>query len=67
MIEIHQLKLRLSNAYVVVGQRPILVDTGTVEDGQAIRTALAKLRIELSETGVDRAYAHSLRPYGQHS
>lgn len=49
MLKIHQLKLRLSNAYVIVGRRPILVDTGTAKDGQAIRTGLAKLRIELSE------------------
>jgi flavorubredoxin len=33
---IHHLRLRVSNAYLVVGDRPILVDTGSRGDASRI-------------------------------
>ncbi len=36
-LTIHPLKLRFSNAYLVLGDRPILVDTGSPGEAEQIR------------------------------
>jgi glyoxylase-like metal-dependent hydrolase (beta-lactamase superfamily II) len=39
---IHQLRLSISNAFLIQGDRAILVDTGSPKDGGKILAALAK-------------------------
>ncbi len=48
-LTIHPLKLRLSNAYLVLGERPLLVDTGSPGEVDAIRLKLRKHQIEFSD------------------
>ena len=42
MATVVQMRLSLSNAFLIRGDRPILVDTGSPKDGDAILRALAK-------------------------
>ena len=46
---IHRFKLRLSNAYLIVGTRPVLVDTGAPGDFETIKLNLKKLGFDLSD------------------
>jgi hydroxyacylglutathione hydrolase len=46
---IHQLKLRISNAYLVVGTKAILVDTGCPGDACRIVRALERRRVDLRD------------------
>lgn len=39
---VHPLRLRYSNAYLVVGERPILIDTGSRGDAAALKAGCAK-------------------------
>ncbi len=48
-MKIHLIKLRVSNAYLLVGVRPILVDTGAPHDTAAIRAALQANHVDLSQ------------------
>ncbi len=43
------IQLRLSNAFLVIGDRPILIDTGSPGEMDAIAAALAEQRIHLRE------------------
>ena len=43
------IKLRLSNAYLVMGDQPILIDTGSPGETDAIAAALAEKRIHMRE------------------
>ncbi len=58
--EIHQLKLRLSNAYLILGEKPILVDTGSPGDTEAIRSKLKALDIRFSDLAmIVHTHVHS--------
>lgn len=46
---IHQLKLRTSNAYLVVGSKPILIDTGGPGEANRIARAAERRRIALRD------------------
>ncbi len=46
---IHQLKLRFSNAFLVTGARPILVDTGCPGEANRIERALQRQRVGLRD------------------
>ena len=48
-MQIYQLKLRLSNAYLIRGTKPILVDTGTIGELETIRRKLRVLEVEFSD------------------
>lgn len=48
-MQIHQLKLRLSNAYLIRGTKPILVDTGTTGELETIRRKLRALNVEFAD------------------
>jgi len=41
MTSVVQIRLPLSNAFLIQGDRPILIDTGTPKDGDRILAALA--------------------------
>ena len=50
MTAVHQLRLRFSNAYLLVGdQRAVLIDTGSRGDAGAIRTACAAAGVEIRD------------------
>lgn len=49
MTVIHKIKLKISNCYLVEGDKKILVDTGSPDEGQTIISELKKLGIELSD------------------
>lgn len=46
MTQIKTLKLRLSNAHLLQGERPVLVDSGAPGDGRKIAAALRRLGVE---------------------
>lgn len=53
MTAIHPIRLRFSNAYVLIGERrPILVDTGSRGDAQRIEAACAALGVKVSDFGL---------------
>ena len=49
MTVIHSLRLRFSNAYLVIGSRPILVDTGSHGDMERIEAGLAAAGIDVGD------------------
>ncbi len=49
ILEIRQIKLRLSNAYLILGDRPVLVDTGSPNETEAIRVQLRRSNVEFSD------------------
>ena len=56
---IHQLKLRLSNAYLVVGTKAILVDTGSPGEADRIVRALQRRRVALGDVAaIIHTHAH---------
>jgi hydroxyacylglutathione hydrolase len=48
-MEIHRLQLRLSNAYLICGKRPILVDTGSPGEVETLRKKLQALNVEFTD------------------
>ena len=59
-MKIHQLKLRLSNAYLILGERPILVDTGSPGDTETIRSKLNALDVRFSDLAmIVHTHVHS--------
>ena len=52
--QIIPLKLRISNAYLVLGDRPVLVDTGAPGDTDKILQALRKYGLEPSDLAADQ-------------
>lgn len=48
-VTIHPLRLRYSNAYLLLGDRPILVDTGSRGDAPRIEAALAAVGVALRD------------------
>jgi hydroxyacylglutathione hydrolase len=48
-MKIHPLRLRYSNAYLLVGEQPILVDTGSRGDAPRIEAALAAAGVALRD------------------
>lgn len=60
MTAIHHLRLRFSNAYLVVGRRPILVDTGSRGDMERIEAGLAALGIDVGDLAlILQTHVHS--------
>lgn len=60
MLTIHQINLRVSNAFLVVGERPILIDTGTPHDTATIRAALRQRDLDFSDLAlIVHTHAHS--------
>jgi glyoxylase-like metal-dependent hydrolase (beta-lactamase superfamily II) len=49
MTEVHRIKLKISNCYLVRGEKNILVDTGSPGEGEKITGQLRKLGVELSD------------------
>jgi glyoxylase-like metal-dependent hydrolase (beta-lactamase superfamily II) len=59
-VTIHPLRLRYSNAYLLVGERPILVDTGSRGDAPRIEAALAAVGVTLRDLSlVLHTHVHS--------
>jgi hydroxyacylglutathione hydrolase len=59
-MRIYLLKLRVSNAYLLVGNRPILIDTGSPGDIELIRAKLRALDIEFSDLAlIAHTHVHS--------
>lgn len=59
-MKIHQLKLRLSNAYLILGEKPILVDTGSPGDTETIRSKLKALDVRFSDLAmIVHTHVHS--------
>ena len=59
-LNIHVLKLRVSNAYLLAGDRPILVDTGAPNDTELIRSRLRDISVELSDIAlIVHTHVHS--------
>lgn len=57
---IHQLKLRISNAYLIAGDRPILVDTGAPNDTELIRSKLREIGVEMRDLAmIVHTHVHS--------
>ncbi len=52
MTVIHPLRLRFSNAYLVIGSRPILVDTGSHGDMERIEAGLAAAGIGIGDVSL---------------
>lgn len=49
ILKIRQIKLRLSNAYLILGDRPVLVDTGSPNETEATRVQLRRSNVEFSD------------------
>lgn len=49
MSTVHRLRLRFSNAYLVVGERPILVDTGSRGDAAGIAAGCAAAGVDVRD------------------
>ena len=49
MIQLHKIQLAMSNCYLVLGERPILVDTGSPGEGKRILAALRGYGVELAD------------------
>ncbi len=59
-MKIHQLKLRVSNAYLILADSPILVDTGSPGECETIRSRLRELDIEFSDLSlIVHTHVHS--------
>lgn len=59
-MKIHRLALRLSNAYLIVGDRPVLVDTGSPGDIESLRKQLRHLGVSFSDLAlVLHTHVHS--------
>ena len=59
-VTIHPLRLRYSNAYLLVGDRPILVDTGSRGDAPRIEAALAAAGVAVRDLSlVLQTHVHS--------
>lgn len=59
-MKIMLLRLRVSNAYLLVGRRPILVDTGTAKDTETIRSNLRAHNVEFSDLAlIIHTHVHS--------
>ena len=52
MSDIHTLRLRYSNAYLVVGDRPIVIDTGSRGDAARIAAGCAKAGVALRDLAI---------------
>ena len=60
MCKIHRLKLRLSNAYLLQGDRPVLVDTGSPNEIETIRRLLGEHGVALSDLAlIIHTHVHS--------
>lgn len=49
MSVVHPLRLRYSNAYLVIGERPILIDTGSRGDAAAIEAGFSKAGVDIRD------------------
>ena len=49
MTTVHRIPLRISNAYLVKGERPVLVDTGSPGEGKRILRALERHGVQLAD------------------
>jgi glyoxylase-like metal-dependent hydrolase (beta-lactamase superfamily II) len=49
MTSVIQIRLSISNAFLVLGDRPILIDTGSPKDGDKLLAALAKEGVQGSD------------------
>ena len=59
-MKIHQLKLRISNAYLILGEQPILVDTGAPNDIETIRSKLNAFGVKFSDIAlIIHTHVHS--------
>ena len=59
-LKIHQIKLRLSNAYLILADRPILVDTGSPGESETIRSRLRKYNVEFADLSlIVHTHVHS--------
>ena len=59
-LKIFQLKLSVSNAFVLLGERPILVDAGGPRDVNAIRSKLRDLHVKFSDLAlIVHTHVHS--------
>lgn len=59
-VKIHLLKLRVSNAYLIEGDRPILVDTGSPNDAELVRSQLRNVNVELRDLAlIVHTHVHS--------
>ena len=59
-LKIHLLKLRVSNAYLLTGDQPILVDTGSPSDIELIRSKLRDFNVELRDLAlIVHTHVHS--------
>lgn len=60
MPKIHPLKLRLSNAFLILGDQPVLVDTGSAKDAPRIRTGLLEVGVTPSDLSlIIHTHVHS--------
>ena len=51
-LKIHRFKLSISNAYLIQGERPILVDTGSPSDFERLRAKLREQQVEFRDLGL---------------
>ncbi len=59
-MRIHHLRLRFSNAYLLVGARPILVDTGSPNETKAIWAQLRQYNVNFSDLAlIIHTHVHS--------
>ena len=59
-MKIHLLKLRFSNAYLLASDRPILIDTGTANDAERIRSKLRSINVEFRDLAlIVHTHVHS--------
>ncbi|MEO1619043.1 MAG: MBL fold metallo-hydrolase [Planctomycetota bacterium] len=59
-LKIHRLKLRLSNAYLIAGEPPVLVDSGSPKETAAIRSQLRRFHVEFSDLAlIIHTHVHS--------
>ena len=59
-IAVHPIRLSVSNAYLLVGNRPVLVDTGSKGEGDAIAGAMAEHGVQTADLAlIAHTHAHS--------
>ena len=59
-LKIHLLKLSVSNAYLLEGEQPILVDTGASKDIESIHSKLKQLRVDFRDLAlIVHTHVHS--------
>ncbi len=59
-MEVRRIKLRFSNAYLILGDRPVLVDTGSPNETEVIRRNLRNSNVEFSDLAlILHTHAHS--------